>query len=66
MSFRDRLSRLTQHQAAQLLGEHGNKLIQAGSRKFDPDPEDDAYLGGDLFRVVASRTRACRTAKRWS
>jgi superfamily II DNA or RNA helicase len=51
LSFHDRLSRLTHHQAYQLLGEHGAKLIQAGRRKFDVDPEEDVYLGGDLFRV---------------
>lgn len=50
-SFHDRLSRLTYHQACQFLGETGAKLIQAGSRKFEIDPEEDVYLGGDVFRV---------------
>lgn len=50
-TFHDRLSRLTHHQACQLLGETGAKLIQAGSRKFEIDPEEDVYLGGDVFRV---------------
>lgn len=50
-AFQDRLSRLTHHQACQLLGENGAKLLQAGQRKFEIDPEEDVYLGGDLFRV---------------
>lgn len=51
VSFQDRLSRLTHHQACQLLGEGGEKLLKVGSRKWEIDPEQDVYVGGDLFRV---------------
>src|SRR5262249_52424133 len=50
-NFHDRLSRLTHHPACQLLGETGAKPIQSGSRKFEIDPEEDVYLGGDVYRV---------------
>lgn len=51
LSFHDRLSRLTFHQARQLLGDDADKLIFKGGDVCDIDPEEDVYLGGDLFRV---------------
>ena len=51
LSFKERLSRLTWHQACRVLGDHGDELLRKGSRQFDVDPEEDVYLGGDLFRV---------------
>ena len=34
-----------------MLGENGGKLLASGARDFSVDPEEDVYLGGDLFRV---------------
>lgn len=49
--FHERLGSLTYHQACQLLGDDGSKLIQLGGREFDVQSDRDVYLGGDLFRV---------------
>ena len=49
--FHERLGSLTYHQACQLLGDDGSKLIQLGGRGFDVQSDRDVYLGGDLFRV---------------
>ncbi|MEX0702081.1 MAG: DEAD/DEAH box helicase [Planctomycetales bacterium] len=51
VSFRDRLSRLTFHQACQLLGDDGPMLLRQGGREWELDPDEDAYLGDDLYRV---------------
>lgn len=51
VSFKDRISRLTYHQACQLLGEEGKTLLAKGDQAFTIDPEENVYLGGDLFRV---------------
>src|SRR5690606_36292687 len=52
-SFLERITRLTYHQACQLLGTEGAKLILDGGKRFgdDLDPEESVYLGGDLMRV---------------
>jgi superfamily II DNA or RNA helicase len=49
--FHQRLGSLTHHQACQMLGDDGAKLIQAGSRQFEVLSDRDVFLGGDLFRV---------------
>jgi len=51
LSFKDRLSRLTYHQACKLLGDDGAKLLRSASGAWIIEPEADVYLGGDLFRV---------------
>jgi hypothetical protein len=51
VSFQDQLSRLTYHQARELLGEEGAKLLRAGAKLREIDLEEDVYLGGDLLRV---------------
>jgi len=52
LSFRDRLSRLTLHQANQLLGDDAARWMREGRHFQDTiDAESDIYLGGDLFRV---------------
>lgn len=51
LSFKDRLSRLTYHQACKLLGDDGVKLLRSASGAWAIEPEEDIYLGGDLFRV---------------
>ncbi|MEX1040851.1 MAG: DEAD/DEAH box helicase [Pirellulaceae bacterium] len=52
-SFLEQITRLTYHQACQLLGTEGAKLLTEGSKRFgdDLDPEESVYLGGDLMRV---------------
>ncbi len=50
-SFRERLSRLTYHQACRLLGDDGAGLLQRGQQRWEVDPDEHVYLGGDLFRV---------------
>ncbi len=49
--FHQRLARLTYHQACQMLGGEGRKLLAAGLRNFDIDTEEHVFLGGDLYRV---------------
>ncbi len=49
--FHQRLGSLTYHQACQMLGDDGAKLIQSGARKFEIQSDRDVFLGGDLFRV---------------
>ncbi len=49
--FHQRLASLTYHQACQMLGEEGDKLLREGSRQFEIQSDRDVYLGGDLFRV---------------
>lgn len=51
LSFQDRLSRFTYHQACKLLGDEGAKLLRAAAGVWTIDAEEDVYLGGDLFRV---------------
>lgn len=51
VAFTEQLSRLTWHQACKLLGDNGDQLIRKGSRRWSVCPEEDVYLGGDLFRV---------------
>ncbi|WP_425617270.1 DEAD/DEAH box helicase [Anatilimnocola sp. NA78] len=50
LTFRDRLSQLNFLDACKLLGPEGKKLIQQGG-KWDINPEQQVYLGNDLFRV---------------
>jgi hypothetical protein len=50
LSFRDRLSHLTFHQACKLLAPWGRELIQKGAKR-EVDLKEDVYLGGDLLRV---------------
>jgi len=45
-----RLGSLTFHQATQMLGEDGARLMRQGSRFTEIDP-DDVFLGRDLLRV---------------
>lgn len=56
MTFRDRLSSLTTHQACLLLGEEGARLIREGSLASDVDLERDVYFAGDLLRVSFPET----------
>jgi superfamily II DNA or RNA helicase len=51
LSFQDQISRLTVHQARELLGEEGDKLLRGGAKLREIDLEEDVYLGGDLLRV---------------
>ncbi|XZE46905.1 DEAD/DEAH box helicase [Pirellulaceae bacterium SH467] len=48
--FHQRLGRLTVHQATQLLGADGKRLLMEGGH-IEIDPYQDIYLGGDLYRV---------------
>lgn len=48
--FHQRLASLTYHQAGQLLGDDGHRLMRQGNRFTEVDP-DDVFLGGDLLRV---------------
>jgi superfamily II DNA or RNA helicase len=50
LSFHDRLSHLTFHQACKLLAPWGRELIQKGAKR-EVDLKEDVYLGGDLVRV---------------
>ncbi|MEW4531131.1 DEAD/DEAH box helicase [Maioricimonas sp. JC845] len=50
LTFRDRISRLTHHQACRLLGDDGEQLL-AGNHDCQIDPDEDVYVGSDLFRV---------------
>ena len=49
--FHRRLGSLTFHQALQLLGDEGPKLIGEGQRFYEVQSDRDVFLGGDLFRV---------------
>ncbi len=49
--FHQRLGSLTYHQATQLLGDEGKRLVSEGSRFFEIQSDRDVFLGGDLFRV---------------
>lgn len=49
--FHQRLGSLTVHQATQLLGEEGAKLLRQGSRFCEVNPDKDVFLGGDLLRI---------------
>ena len=49
--FHQRLGSLTYHQACQMLGDEGAKLIRQGDRFTEIDPENDVFLGGDLLRI---------------
>jgi superfamily II DNA or RNA helicase len=51
LSFRDRLSQLTFLEATKLLGAWGRELIIEGSKR-EIIPQEDVYLGGDLFRLT--------------
>jgi superfamily II DNA or RNA helicase len=51
LSFRDRLSQLTFLDATKLLGAWGRELIIEGSKR-EIIPQEDVYLGGDLFRLT--------------
>lgn len=51
LTLRDRLSRLSLEQAAQLLGRRGRKLILDGA-KWEIDPAEDVFLGRSLLRVT--------------
>ena len=48
--FHQRLGSLTFHQATQMLGEDGPRLLRQGSRFTEINP-DDVFLGGDLLRA---------------
>lgn len=50
LTFHDRMSHLTFHQACKLLAPWGRDLIQQGAKR-DADLKEDVYLGGDLLRV---------------
>ena len=45
------MSRLTYHQACKLLGDDGVKLLRTAAGAWTINAEEDAYLGGDLFRL---------------
>ncbi|EKK00477.1 helicase, Snf2 family protein [Rhodopirellula baltica SH28] len=49
--FHQRLGTLTYHQAVNLLGDEGARLIRSGGQAFEIQSDRDVYLGGDLFRV---------------
>ncbi len=49
--FHQRLGSLTFHQACQMLGDQGDKLIRQGDRFTEIDSEKDVFLGGDLLRI---------------
>ncbi|TWT97351.1 DEAD/DEAH box helicase [Neorhodopirellula pilleata] len=49
--FHQRLGSLTYHQACQMLGDEGGKLIRVGSRFTEIESDDDVFLGGDLLRI---------------
>src|SRR4051812_30548274 len=51
LSLHDRLSRLTYHQAAKLLGEGGEKLIQKGGG-WDIDINEQVVLNSETFRLT--------------
>ena len=48
--FHQRLGSLTFHQATQMLGEDGPRLMRQGNRFTEIDP-DNVFLGGDLLRA---------------
>lgn len=48
--FHQRLGSLTFHQATQMLGEDGPRLMRQGNRFTEINP-DDVFLGGDLLRT---------------
>ncbi|MBU0641163.1 MAG: DEAD/DEAH box helicase [Planctomycetes bacterium] len=50
LTLRDRLSRLTYHQACRLIGGNAEQLIRLGG-KHEIDIDEDVYLAGDLFRL---------------
>jgi hypothetical protein len=47
---RDRISRLTLHRACKLLGDQGLALMRSAA-KWNIDPEQHVYVGGDVYRV---------------
>ncbi|MGV3485018.1 MAG: SNF2-related protein [Planctomycetaceae bacterium] len=49
--FHQRLAALTYHQACQMLGDEGARLIRQGARFTDIEPDEDVFLGGDLLRI---------------
>lgn len=49
--FHQRLGSLTVHQACELLGPEGVKLLRTGSQEFEIQSDRDVFLGGDLLRV---------------
>ncbi len=51
LTLKDRLSRLTFHEAVKLLGADGKALIQRSANKWDFKIAEDVYLGDDLFRL---------------
>ncbi len=51
LTLKDRLSRLTFHEAVKLLGADGKALIQKNANKWDFKIAEDAYVGDDLFRL---------------
>src|SRR5437016_527032 len=50
LTLLDKLSRLSYSQTLNLLGSNAPKLLHAGAN-WDFRPEEDAYLGEDLFRL---------------
>lgn len=52
LGFKDRISRLTHHQATRLLGEDGARLMRTGSRTYLIEPTEDVYVGSDLLRMI--------------
>jgi len=51
LTLKDRLSRLTFHEACKLLGPAGKELIQRHANKWDFKIAEDVYFGGDLFQL---------------
>lgn len=49
--FHQRLGSLTYHQACQMLGDEGGKLIRVGNRFTEIESDQDVFLGGDLLRI---------------
>ncbi len=51
LTLKDRLSRLTFHEAVKVLGADGKSLIQKNANRWDFKVAEDAYVGDDLFRL---------------
>lgn len=51
LSLKDRLSRLTFHEACKLLGPQGRQWLTRGGNLWDIKLREDVYLGPDLFRL---------------
>lgn len=49
--FHQRLGSLTFHQACQMLGDEGAKLMRVGNRFTEIESDTDVFLGGDLLRI---------------